>query len=52
MRRNQFASVVFIFLLVCALSTELADAQRGRGGGRRGGAPAAREETTILEEFD
>jgi GWxTD domain-containing protein len=51
MRRNQFASMVFIFLLVFALSTELADAQRGRGGGR-GGAPAALEEATILEEFD
>ena len=52
MRRNQFASVAFILLLVFALSTELADAQRGRGGGRRGGAPAALEEATLLEEFD
>ncbi|MEE2649706.1 MAG: GWxTD domain-containing protein, partial [Acidobacteriota bacterium] len=52
MRRNQFASVVFILLLIFALGTELADAQRGRGGGRRGGAPAALEEATLLEEFD
>ena len=52
MRRNQFASVAFILLLVFALGTELADAQRGRGGGRRGGAPAALEEATLLEEFD
>ena len=52
MRRNQFASVVFILLLVFTLGTELADAQRGRGGGRRGGAPAALEEATLLEEFD
>ncbi|HJO30324.1 MAG TPA: GWxTD domain-containing protein [Acidobacteriota bacterium] len=52
MRRNQFASMAFIFLLVFALSTELVDAQRGRGGGGRGRAPAALEEAKILEEFD
>lgn len=52
MRKNQFATVAFILLLVFALGTELADAQRGRGGGRRGGAPAALEEATLLEEFD
>ena len=50
MRRNQFASVAFILLLVFALGTELADAQRGRGG--RGRGPAVLEEATILEEFD
>ena len=50
MRRNQFTSVVFILLLVFALGTELADAQRGRGG--RGRGPAVLEEATILEEFD
>ena len=52
MRRNQFASMAFIFLLVFALSTELVDAQRGRGGGGLGRAPAALEEAKILEEFD
>ena len=52
MRRNQFTSVVFILLLVFALGTELADAQRGRGRGGRGRGPAVLEEATILEEFD
>jgi GWxTD domain-containing protein len=52
MRRNQFASVAFIFLLVFALSAELADAQRGRGRGGRGRGPAALEDAKILEEFD
>ena len=50
MRKNQFATVAFILLLVFALGTELADAQRGRGG--RGRGPAVLEEATILEEFD
>lgn len=52
MRRNQFTSVIFILLLVFALGTELADAQRGRGRGGRGRGPAVLEEATILEEFD
>ena len=51
MRKDYFAPVALIFLLLFAVIAEFAYAQRGRGGGSRGGAPAALEEATILEEF-
>ncbi len=57
MRRNHFPYLALIFLLLFAVSTELAYAQRGGRGGRGGGgrgdgrAPAAVDEATILEEF-
>ena len=53
MRRHHFFSVALTLLLLLAVSTELAYAQRGgRGGGRGGGATATMDEATILEEFD
>ena len=54
MRRNQFSHAALIFLLLFAVSAELAYAQRGGRGGRGGGggAPAEVDDATILKEFD